>query len=184
MLLLHNINNNLSMKTFLLFIVITLCCCCSLARIAQSMTSSLETTTTTTNKSRQQLTQQLDHYDYLTNVQHQQQLLQFDSTNQNSIRRIFKQKQTRTIYFGGFFPHTGNHQLEGGALGLSMWPAVRLALDHINNNSTILRNYKLEIVPRDTQVSSIIYCYYLFHLIGHLISSLISFRLLIWCDII
>lgn len=42
-------------------------------------------------------------------------------------------------------------------LGRFILPAVRLALDHINNNNTILGSYKLEIVPRDTQVSRIEY---------------------------
>lgn len=39
-------------------------------------------------------------------------------------------------------------------LGRSILPAVRLALDHINKNKTILPSYRLEIMPRDTQVSS------------------------------
>lgn len=38
-------------------------------------------------------------------------------------------------------------------LGRFLLPAVRLALDHINKNSTLLGSYRLEIVPRDTQVS-------------------------------
>ena len=38
-------------------------------------------------------------------------------------------------------------------LGKFILPAVRLALDHINNNQTILGAYKLEVVPRDTEVS-------------------------------
>lgn len=38
-------------------------------------------------------------------------------------------------------------------LGRFILPAVRLALDHINKNSSVLSNYQLEIVPRDTQVS-------------------------------
>lgn len=42
-----------------------------------------------------------------------------------------------------------------GQLGRIILPAVRLALDHINNNNSILSSYRLEIVPRDTQVSSI-----------------------------
>jgi hypothetical protein len=40
-------------------------------------------------------------------------------------------------------------------LGKFILPAVRLALDHINTNNTILSAYKLEVVPRDTQVSCI-----------------------------
>lgn len=39
-------------------------------------------------------------------------------------------------------------------LGRFLLPAVRLALDHINKNSTLLSSYRLEIVPRDTQVSN------------------------------
>lgn len=38
-------------------------------------------------------------------------------------------------------------------LGMFILPAVRLALDHINSNHSILSAYKLEVVPRDTQVS-------------------------------
>lgn len=38
-------------------------------------------------------------------------------------------------------------------LGKSILPAVRLALDHININSSVLGGYRLEVVPRDTQVS-------------------------------
>lgn len=38
-------------------------------------------------------------------------------------------------------------------LGRFILPAVRLALDHINNNHSVLGAYKLEVVPRDTQVS-------------------------------
>lgn len=38
-------------------------------------------------------------------------------------------------------------------LGKFILPAVRLALDHINTNRSILSAYKLEVVPRDTQVS-------------------------------
>jgi len=38
-------------------------------------------------------------------------------------------------------------------LGKFILPAVRLALDHINKNNSILSDYKLEVVPRDTQVS-------------------------------
>lgn len=42
-------------------------------------------------------------------------------------------------------------------LGKFILPAVRLALDHINTNRSILSAYKLEVVPRDTQVSSVFY---------------------------
>jgi len=38
-------------------------------------------------------------------------------------------------------------------LGRFILPAVRLALDHINSNTSVLGSYKLEIVPRDTKVS-------------------------------
>lgn len=46
------------------------------------------------------------------------------------------------------FSSENRHQL-----GRFILPAVRLALDHINTNSSVLSSYKLEIVPRDTQVS-------------------------------
>lgn len=44
-------------------------------------------------------------------------------------------------------------------LGRFILPAVRLALDHINTNASVLGSYRLEIVPRDTQVSNMyIHC--------------------------
>lgn len=46
------------------------------------------------------------------------------------------------------FSSENRHQL-----GRFILPAVRLALDHINTNKSVLSSYKLEIVPRDTQVS-------------------------------
>lgn len=48
------------------------------------------------------------------------------------------------------FSSENRHQL-----GRFILPAVRLALDHINTNNSVLSSYKLEIVPRDTQVSCI-----------------------------
>lgn len=44
-------------------------------------------------------------------------------------------------------------------LGKIIMPAVNLALDHINKNGSILRSYKLAIVPEDTQVSETV-CHY------------------------
>uniref|UniRef100_T1HBX7 Receptor ligand binding region domain-containing protein n=1 Tax=Rhodnius prolixus TaxID=13249 RepID=T1HBX7_RHOPR len=53
------------------------------------------------------------------------------------------------LYIAGFFPY-GRHVPESH-IGRGVMPAVKLALDHINDNPTVLRNYRLHMWWNDTQ---------------------------------
>ncbi|XP_074593513.1 gamma-aminobutyric acid type B receptor subunit 2-like isoform X2 [Brevipalpus obovatus] len=53
------------------------------------------------------------------------------------------------LHVAGFFPFKDS--IPEGQIGLGVWPAVELALQHINSNPNILTNYNLSIVPADTE---------------------------------
>lgn len=55
----------------------------------------------------------------------------------------------RHVYVAGFFPLSG---VTEGAVGRGVLPAVKLAREHINKNSSVLKGYQLEILWNDTAV--------------------------------
>lgn len=59
------------------------------------------------------------------------------------------------VYIAGFFPFGGrvSGSIPEGRVGRGVMPAVKLAVDHINENPTLLRNYRLHVWWNDTQVS-------------------------------
>lgn len=57
----------------------------------------------------------------------------------------------RDVYIAGFFPY-GAHVPEGH-IGRGVMPAVKLAVEHINEHPTILRDYRLHMWWNDTEVS-------------------------------
>ena len=57
------------------------------------------------------------------------------------------QDDRKTLLIGGMFPMSG-----GWAGGIGCRPAIDLALHDVNNNPNVLRDYKLELVPVDSQV--------------------------------
>lgn len=57
-----------------------------------------------------------------------------------------------TIHIAGLFPLS--HDQPEGAIGRGVLPAVQLALDHVNNNTDILKGYQLEMEWNDTKVRS------------------------------
>lgn len=89
-----------------------------------------------------------------------------DNTNAD-LNSLLATDQTSTDLMGGLNPNSkkqaNNNNIRPisgpsplnnyNQLGKLVLPAVRLALEHINRNRTLLRNYRLEIVPSDTQVS-------------------------------
>jgi gamma-aminobutyric acid type B receptor len=54
------------------------------------------------------------------------------------------------VYIAGFFPY-GRHVPESH-IGRGVMPAVKLAVDHINESPTVLRNYRLHMWWNDTEV--------------------------------
>ncbi|CAI6360309.1 unnamed protein product [Macrosiphum euphorbiae] len=60
------------------------------------------------------------------------------------------------VYIAGFFPFGGrvSGSIPEGRVGRGVMPAVKLAVDHINENPTLLRNYRLHVWWNDTQVSA------------------------------
>ncbi|KYN10637.1 Gamma-aminobutyric acid type B receptor subunit 2 [Trachymyrmex cornetzi] len=58
----------------------------------------------------------------------------------------------RDVYIAGFFPY-GNHVPEGH-IGRGVMPAVKLAVEHINEHPTILRDYRLHMWWNDTECSA------------------------------
>lgn len=56
------------------------------------------------------------------------------------------------VYIAGFFPFTPVDFPETRT-GRGVMPAVKLALEHINDNPTVLRNYRLSMWWNDTEVS-------------------------------
>jgi len=55
------------------------------------------------------------------------------------------------VYIAGFFPVAD--KVRESSLGRGVMPSVRLAVEHINENRTVLRNYRLHMWWNDTQVS-------------------------------
>lgn len=56
------------------------------------------------------------------------------------------------VYIAGFFPY-GEH-VENSDIGRGVMPSVKLALDHVNEHSTILRNYRLHMWWNDTECNA------------------------------
>lgn len=55
------------------------------------------------------------------------------------------------VYIAGFFPYDPN--VTESEIGRGVMPAVKLAVDHINENPSVLRNYLLHMWWNDTKVS-------------------------------
>ena len=55
-----------------------------------------------------------------------------------------------TLYIAGFFPLS--RDIPQGSLGRGVLPAVRLAVADVNNDTTLLPGYRLEMKPNDTKV--------------------------------
>lgn len=55
------------------------------------------------------------------------------------------------VYIAGFFPFTPVEFPETRT-GRGVMPAVKLAVEHINDSPTVLRNYRLHMWWNDTQV--------------------------------
>lgn len=53
------------------------------------------------------------------------------------------------LYIGGFF---AKNIKAGGWSSAALLPAMEMALDHVNNDSTILEDYQLKYVWRDSKV--------------------------------
>ncbi|XP_050425730.1 gamma-aminobutyric acid type B receptor subunit 2 [Adelges cooleyi] len=60
------------------------------------------------------------------------------------------------VYIAGFFPFGGrvSGSIPEGRVGRGVMPAVKLAVDHINENPTLLRNYRLHVWWNDTQCNA------------------------------
>nr|CAD7263010.1 unnamed protein product [Timema shepardi] len=58
----------------------------------------------------------------------------------------------RDVYIAGFFPY-GRHIPES-RVGRGVMPSVMLAVDHINENPTVLRNYMLHMYWNDTEANA------------------------------
>ncbi|XP_035777625.1 gamma-aminobutyric acid type B receptor subunit 2-like isoform X2 [Anopheles albimanus] len=56
------------------------------------------------------------------------------------------------VYIAGFFPY--GESVEHGQTGRGVMPSVKLALDHVNEHSTILRNYRLHMWWNDTECNA------------------------------
>lgn len=56
----------------------------------------------------------------------------------------------RDVYIAGFFPY-GSHVPESH-VGRGVMPSVKLAVDHINENPIVLRNYRLHMWWNDTEI--------------------------------
>lgn len=57
----------------------------------------------------------------------------------------------KDVYIAGLFPY-GRHVPEHH-IGRGVMPSVKLAVDHVNDNSNVLRNYRLHMWWNDTAVS-------------------------------
>ncbi|KAG7202410.1 hypothetical protein KM043_018726 [Ampulex compressa] len=55
----------------------------------------------------------------------------------------------RDVYIAGFFPY-GSHVPESH-VGRGVMPSVKLAVDHINEDPMVLRNYRLHMWWNDTE---------------------------------
>lgn len=60
------------------------------------------------------------------------------------------QERSTTLYIAGFFPTS--HEIPQGSIGRGVLPAVRLALQHVNE-SPLFTKYKLDLVWNNTKVS-------------------------------
>ncbi|XP_034181668.2 gamma-aminobutyric acid type B receptor subunit 2 isoform X1 [Osmia lignaria lignaria] len=58
----------------------------------------------------------------------------------------------RDVYIAGFFPY-GSHVPESH-IGRGVMPSVKLAVDHINEDTTVLRNYRLHMWWNDTECNT------------------------------
>ncbi|XP_047350299.1 gamma-aminobutyric acid type B receptor subunit 2 isoform X4 [Vespa velutina] len=58
----------------------------------------------------------------------------------------------RDVYIAGFFPY-GSHVRESH-VGRGVMPSVKLAVDHINEDPTVLRNYRLHMWWNDTECNA------------------------------
>lgn len=58
----------------------------------------------------------------------------------------------RDVYIAGFFPY-GNHVPESH-VGRGVMPSVKLAVDHINEDPVVLRNYRLHMWWNDTECNA------------------------------
>uniref|UniRef100_A0A8D8VC27 Gamma-aminobutyric acid type B receptor subunit 2 n=1 Tax=Cacopsylla melanoneura TaxID=428564 RepID=A0A8D8VC27_9HEMI len=56
------------------------------------------------------------------------------------------------VYIAGFFPYT--RDIAEGRIGRGVMPAVKLAVDHINESPTVLRNYRLHMWWNDTECNA------------------------------
>jgi hypothetical protein len=57
----------------------------------------------------------------------------------------------KTIFIGAFFG-VNVSSIDGGWSSLAVIPALEMALHHVNNDSTILKDYKLWYEWRDSKV--------------------------------
>jgi gamma-aminobutyric acid type B receptor len=62
------------------------------------------------------------------------------------------------VYIAGLFPFTPVDFPETRT-GRGVMPAVKLAVEHINDSPTVLRNYRLHMWWNDTQVSDDVFLY-------------------------
>ena len=72
------------------------------------------------------------------------------STNayQNGTNNFDQNGRKMVIYFGAFYPLSGPFSQWGkGCL-----PAAQLAVNHINNRSDVLKDYRIQLINMDTQV--------------------------------
>lgn len=60
--------------------------------------------------------------------------------------------QRLDVYIAGFFPY--GDTVENSDIGRGVMPSVKLALDHVNEHSTILRNYRLHMWWNDTECNA------------------------------
>uniref|UniRef100_A0ABD2WDL4 Uncharacterized protein n=1 Tax=Trichogramma kaykai TaxID=54128 RepID=A0ABD2WDL4_9HYME len=60
----------------------------------------------------------------------------------------------RDLYIAGLFPYA-THVPES-IVGRGVMPSVKLAIDHINDNPNVLRNYRLHMWWNDTQVGTLV----------------------------
>jgi gamma-aminobutyric acid type B receptor len=56
----------------------------------------------------------------------------------------------RDVYIAGFFPYS--RHIPESRVGRGVMPSVMLAVDHINENPSVLRNYMLHMYWNDTEV--------------------------------
>ena len=67
----------------------------------------------------------------------------------SSLSVVYATKSNTTVYFAGLFPSWPN---KARVPGFVLEAGTRLALDHINNDSSILPGYTLDMVTGDSKV--------------------------------